>query len=127
MNTQSKILVTMILLGVLFFLLRLFIDKKISSGQTLFWLAPIGLAQFLALFPSLIDRLSLLWGNLVPVSWITFGSMVLLVLYLIYLTIRLNGYSRVVDLARSVTHLEQRLRAAEARCRELSEELSRSR
>jgi hypothetical protein len=121
------ILVTLILCCVLFLLMKLFIDKKISSGQTLFWLAPVVVAQVLALFPSLIDRLSLLWGNLVPVSWITFGSIVFLVLYLIYLTIRLNGYSRVVDLARSVTHLEQRLRDAEARCRELSEELARSR
>ena len=127
MNTQSTILVTAILLGVMFLLMKLFIDRKISSGQTLFWLAPICVAQILALFPSLIDRLSLLWGNLVPVSWISFVSIVFLVLYLIYLTIRLNGYSRVVDLARSVTNLEQRLRAAEARCRELSEELARSR
>jgi len=121
------ILVTLILFCVLLLLMKLFIDKKISSGQTLFWIAPIGVAQVLALFPSLIDRLSLVWGNLVPISWITFGSIVFLVLYLIYLTIRLNGYSRVVDLARSVTHLEQRLRDAEARCRELSEELARSR
>ena len=127
MNSQSMILVTIILCCVLFLLLRLFINKKISSGQTLFWLAPVFVAQVLALFPSLIDRLSVLWGNLVPVSWITFGSIVFLVLYLIYLTIRLNGYSRVVDLARSVTNLEQRLRHAEARCRELSEELARSR
>ena len=127
MNTQSTVLVTLVLGVVLLVLLKLFIDKKISSGQTLFWLAPIAVAQVLAIFPSLIDRLSLLWGNLVPVSWITFGSIVFLVLYLIYLTIRLNGYSRVVDLARSVSDLEQRLRAAENRCRELSEELSRSR
>jgi hypothetical protein len=126
-NSQSMILVTLVLCCVLFLLMKLFIDKKISSGQTLFWLAPIFVAQGLTLFPSLIDRLSLLWGNLVPISWITFGSIVFLVLYLIYLTIRLNGYSRVVDLARSVTHLEQRLRDAEARCRELSEELARSR
>ena len=126
MNTQSITLVTVVLLVVLFWLLKVFVEKRISSGQTLFWLFPLVVAQVFVLFPSLIDRVSLLWGNLVPVSWITFISMVMLVFYLLYLTIRLNGYSRVIDLARSVAYLEQRLRAAESRCDELAARLARS-
>jgi len=125
MNLQSMLLVTAVLVAVFLWLFRLFVDRKISSGQTLFWLFPLVAAQVLVLFPSLIDRLSMLWGNLVPVSWITFLGMVLLIFYLLYLTIRLNGYSRVVDLARNVAYLEQRLRATEARCRELSESRAR--
>ena len=57
MNTQSTVLVTLVLGVVLLVLLKLFIDKKISSGQTLFWLAPILGGLVLAIFPSLIDRL----------------------------------------------------------------------
>ena len=98
MNAQSIALVTAVLLLVLFWLLKIFVDKKISAGQALFWLFPLVVAQTLALFPSLIDRLSSMWGNLVPISWITFVGMVFLVFYLLYLTVRLNGYSRVVVL-----------------------------
>lgn len=126
MNTQSTALVTAVLFFVLVWLLKIFADKKISSGQTLFWLCPLLTAQILALFPSLIDRISSIWGNLVPVSWITFVAMILLIFYLLYLTVRLNGYSRVVDLARNVAYLEQRLRETESRCRELSTRLERS-
>jgi len=126
MNTQSTILVSVVLLLVLVWLLRIFVDRKISSGQALFWLLPLVAAQVLALFPSLIDRVSAIWGNLVPVSWITFVAIVLLVFYLLYLTIRLNGYSKFIDLARNVAYLEQRLREAEARCGELSARLTQS-
>jgi hypothetical protein len=126
MNTQSTILVSAVLLLVLFCLLRIFVARKISSGQALFWLSPLVAAQVLALFPSLIDRISAMWGNLVPVSWITFVAIVLLVFYLLYLTVRLNGYSRFVELARNVAYMEQRLRETEARCVELSARLSQS-
>ena len=126
MNAHSIVLVSVVLLLVLFWLLRIFVDRKISAGQTLFWLLPLITAQVLVIFPSLIDRISLLLGNLVPVSWITFLAMVLLVFYLLYLTVRLNGYSRVVDLARNVAYLEKRLRETESRCRELAERLARS-
>lgn len=126
MNTQSTILVSAVLLVVLVWLLRIFVDRKISAGQALFWFLPLVAAQILALFPSLIDRVSAVWGNLVPVSWITFVAIVLLIFYLLYLTVRLNGYSRFVDLARNVAYLEQRLREAEARCQELSERLAQS-
>ena len=126
MNAQSIALVTTVLLLVLFWLLKIFVDKKISAGQALFWLLPLIAAQTLALFPTLIDRVTGIWGNLVPVSWITFMAIVFLVFYLLYLTIRLNGYSRVVDLARNIAYLEQRLRETESRCNELSERLARS-
>jgi hypothetical protein len=126
MNAQSIALVTIVLLLVLFWLLKNFVDKKISSGQALFWLFPLVVAQILALFPTLIDRVSAIWGNLVPVSWITFVGMVFLVFYLLYLTVRLNGYSRFIDLARNVAYLERRLRETEARCEELAEKLARA-
>ena len=126
MNAQSIAVVVAILFLVLAWLLKLFVEKKISSGQTLFWLVPLIAAQILALFPSLIDHLSKIWGNLVPISWITFLGMVLLVFYLLYLTIRMNGYSKVVDLARNIAYLEQRLRETESRCEELTEKLARS-
>lgn len=125
MNAQSIALVTIVLLLVLFWLLKIFVDKKISAGQALFWLFPLVVAQVLALFPSLVDRVSSIWGNLVPVSWITFVAMVLLVFYLLYLTVRLNGQSRFIDLARNVAYLERRLRETEARCEELAEKLAR--
>ena len=126
MNAQSSAVVTAVLLLVLGWLLKNFFDRRLSAGQTLFWLLPTLAGVVLALFPMLIDRLSVLWGNLVPVSWISVGSTALLVFYLLYLTVRLNGYSRVVELARSVAFLEQRLRETEARCRELEERLARS-
>jgi len=125
MNVQSIALVTAVLFLVLFWLLKIFVEKKISSGQALFWLFPLIVAQILALFPFLIDRVSSLWGNLVPVSWITFVAMVLLVFYLLYLTVRLNGLARIVDLARNVAYLERRLRETEASCEELAAKLAR--
>ena len=126
MNLQSMAVVTLVLAMVLAFLFKLFFEKKISSGQTLFWLVPLLVAQVLVLFPTLIDRVSVLWGNLVPVSWITFFSMSLTISYMLYLTLRVNRYSRVVDLARSVAYLEQRLRQTESRCQELADRLART-
>ena len=55
MNAQSTILVTTVLLLVLVWLLKIFAEKKISSGQALFWLFPLIVAQILALFPFLIS------------------------------------------------------------------------
>lgn len=119
MNAQSIALVSAILFVVIFWLLKIFFDKKISAGQALFWLAMLTGAEVLVLFPSMVDRLSGLWGNLVPVSWITFVAMVLLIFYLLYLTIQVNKYTKLVELARSISHLERRLREAEARNDEL--------
>ena len=126
MNLQSSIVVTLVVLTLIVWLLKIFVDRRISSGQAIFWLCPLIVAAVLALFPSLIDRVSVLWGNLVPVSWITFSAMVFLIFYLLYLTIRLNRYNRIVDLARSVGYLEQRLRETESKYDELRERVSRS-
>jgi hypothetical protein len=119
LNAQSIALVSAILFVVIFWLLKIFFDKRISAGQALFWLTMLTGAEVLVLFPSMVDRLSGLWGNLVPVSWITFVAMVLLIFYLLYLTIQVNKYTKLVDLARSISHLERRLREAEARNDEL--------
>jgi hypothetical protein len=126
MNLQSSILVTLVMLTLIVWLLKIFVDRRITSGQAIFWLFPLVTAAILALFPSLIDRVSVLWGNLVPVSWITFIAMVLLIFYLLYLTVRLNQYNRTVDLARSVAYLEQRLRETESRYEELARRVPRS-
>ncbi len=125
MNPQSSLAISVVLGLVVIWLLRNFVQRRISSGQTLFWLAPLLGAQLLVLFPQMIDRLSAVWGNLVPVSWITFVAIIFLIFYLLYLTVRINRYAKVVELARNVAYLEQRLRATEARCRELSERLAR--
>ncbi len=119
MNAQSIALVSVILFVVVFWLLKIFFDKRISAGQALFWLAVLTGAEVLVLFPSMVDRLSGVWGNLVPVSWITFVAMVLLIFYLLYLTVQVNKYTKLVDLARNISHLERRLREAEARYDEL--------
>ena len=119
MNAQSIALVSVILFVVIFWLLKIFFDKRISAGQALFWLAVLTGAEVLVLFPSMVDRLSGVWGNLVPVSWITFVAMVLLIFYLLYLTVQVNKYTKLVDLARNISHLERRLREAEARYDEL--------
>ncbi len=119
MNAQSIALVSAVLFVVVFWLLKIFFDKRISAGQALFWLTMLAGGEVLVLFPSLVDRLSGLWGNLVPVSWITFLAMVALIFYLLYLTIRMNKFTRVVDLARTIAHLERRVRETEARNEEL--------
>ncbi len=124
MNAQSIALVSVILFVVIFSLLKIFFDKRISAGQALFWLAMLTGAEVLVLFPSMVDRLSGVWGNLVPVSWITFVAMVLLIFYLLYLTVQVNRYTKLVDLARNISHLERRLREAEARYDELGGRLA---
>ena len=71
MNLHSTIAVSVVMALLLFWLLKIFVDKKISSGQLLFWLFPLATAQVLVLFPSLIDRVSTIWGNLCsPWAWI---------------------------------------------------------
>jgi hypothetical protein len=117
MSWNTSLLITAVLLAAIFWLLRNFFHKRVSSGQTLFWLAGLCGGIVLALFPKVIDLLSLLWGDLWPVSWITFASLVLLTFYLLYLTIRLNRLSTVNELARSVAYLERRVRELEARTR----------
>jgi hypothetical protein len=113
MNLETSLLITAILLGVMFWLLRNFFYKRVSSGQTLFWLTGLAGGIVLALFPSLIHWLSLPWGDLWPVSWITFTSLVILTFYLLYLTIRLNRLATINELARTIARLDRRVRELE--------------
>jgi hypothetical protein len=115
MSLETSLLITGILLVVMLWILRNFFYKRVTSGQTLFWLVGLAGAIVLALFPAAIHRLSLLWGGLWPVSWITFGSIVSLTVYLLYLTIRLNRLSTINELARTIAFLERRVRELEQR------------
>ena len=116
MNLQSKIIVSIFLLGLIVWLLKSFSDKKLSTGQTAFWLMLLLGAEILTLLPALVSRLSLLWGNLLPVSWISFAGLSFLIAYLFYQTIKLNYVqSRNVELARNQAFLEERLRRLESR------------
>ena len=113
MNLRTSLLLTAIMLVVMFWLLRIFFHKRISSGQTLFWLAALTGGIILALFPSVIHFLGLFWGDLWPVSWITFAALVFLTFYLLYLTTRLNRLSTIHELARTIAFLERRVRDLE--------------
>lgn len=117
MNLQTSLLISAILLIVMFWLLRNFFYKRVSSGQTLFWLTGLAGGIVLALFPSVIHLVSSLWGDLWPVSWITFASLVILTFYLLYLTIRLNRLATINELARTIAYLERRVRELEQRDR----------
>ena len=117
MSLQTALLITAILLAVMFWLLRNFFYKRVSSGQTLFWLTGLTGGIVLALFPSVIHRLSSLWGDLWPVSWITFASLVFMTFYMLYLTIRLNRLATINELARNIAFLERRLRELEQKGR----------
>ena len=117
MTLKTSLFIAAILLVVMFWILRNFFYKRVTSGQTLFWLTGLTGGIVLALFPSVIHALSLLWGDLWPVSWITFASLVLLSFYLLYLTIRLNRLSTINELARTIAFLERRVRELEQRNR----------
>ncbi len=114
MSIQSALVISAILAGLLAWLLWNSFQKRLSAGQTLFWLVLLAGGEVLTLFPSLIDRLALLWGDLWPVSWITFCALTVVIFYLLYLTVRLNAYRKFNDLARSIAYLERRLRQLEA-------------
>jgi len=113
MSLETSLLISAILLVVMFWLLKNFFNKRVSSGQTLFWLTGLAGGIVLALFPSLIRSLSRIWGDLWPVSWITFASLVFMTFYMLYLTIRLNRLATVNELARTIAYLERRVRELE--------------
>jgi hypothetical protein len=116
MGLQSKLIISFILLILVVWLLRYFFNKRLSSGQTLFWLLMLVGAEVFTLFPGLVDRITVFWGNLVPVSWISFVGLVVLIFYLIYLSTRLNAMkSRFAQLARSLAFVEKRLRETQSR------------
>jgi hypothetical protein len=124
MSLETRLFIAGILLVVVFWLLRNFFNKRVSAGQTLFWMAMLLGGMVLALFPAAIDLVSLLWGDLWPVSWITFGALVFLIFYLLYLTIRLNSFSKLNELVRNIAYLERRVREVEHENRLLRDRLS---
>jgi hypothetical protein len=117
MSLETRLLIGMILLVVMLWILRNFFYKRVTSGQTLFWIVGLTGGMVLALFPSVIHGVSRLWGDLWPVSWITFASLVVLSFYLMYLTIRLNQLSTIHELARTIAFLERRVRELEQKTR----------
>ena len=116
MNLQAKLIVSAILALLMVVLFRNFRRRRISTGQILLWTLLLAGGELLALFPGVIDSLSVLWGNLIPVSWITFSGLAILILYLLHHTFIINDLrAQAVDLAREVTFLEERLRQVEGR------------
>ena len=116
MNLQAKLIVSAILGSLVIVLLMNYRRRRISTGQILLWAVLLSGGELLALFPGVVDRLSGLWGNLIPVSWITFSGLVILILYLLYHTFIINDLrAQAVELARNVTFLEERLRQVEVR------------
>jgi hypothetical protein len=112
---QSRIVVALMILMVALWILRNVARHKLGSGQALFWLTLLAGAGVLAVAPSLVDRLSVLWGNLVPVSWISFVGIVSLIVYLLHQSTVINAQdARILQLVRSQTFLEQRVRTVEA-------------
>ncbi len=115
MNIQSKLVVSIILLILTIWILRNFIRKKLNSDQALFWLCLLCGAEILTLFPSLIEKASLLWGNLIPVSWISFMGIICLIAYLLHQSIKLNELrAHFVQLTRQIAFLEERVRHTES-------------
>ena len=114
MNLQAKLIVSAILALLMVVLLWNFRRRRISTGQILLWTVLLAGGELLALFPGVVDSLSVLWGNLIPVSWITFSGLAILILYLLHHTFIINDLrAQAVDLARKVTFLEERLRGVE--------------
>jgi len=110
-NLLSQFVVSLLLLILMLGILRSFIRHGLGSSQVLFWFSLLAGAQILTWFPQLVDRLSLFWGNLLPVSWISFMGLLVLTAYLLYQSTQINSLqSRVVGLVRELSFLEQRLR-----------------
>ncbi|MCP4397578.1 MAG: DUF2304 domain-containing protein [bacterium] len=115
MNIQSKLAVSIVLWILAVWILRNFIQKRLNSDQTLFWLCVLCGAEMLTLFPALVEKASLLWGNLIPVSWISFMGIVCLIAYLLHQAIKLNELrAHFVQLTRQIAFLEERVRHTES-------------
>ncbi len=115
MDFQSRFVVALLILMVALWILRNLGRQKLGSGQALFWLTLLAGGGVLAVAPSLVDRVSMLWGNLVPVSWISFVGITSLIVYLLHQSTVINAQdARILQLVRSQTFLEQRVRTVEA-------------
>ncbi len=111
MNLQSKIIVSLFIFTLIGWVIRLFFKKKLTSGQTLLWLTLLTGTEVLTIFVSLVDGITVLWGNLLPVSWITFVGMVFVIGYLLSQSVYINNLqTRQEQLVRSLAFLEKEFR-----------------
>lgn len=111
MNLQSMFLVSLILAVLGAWILLKFMQRKLNAGQTLFWLGALLMAALLTLSPALVDRVSVVWGNLYPVSWLSFLGLSSLAAYLIHQSMLLNELqSRLATVTRTLALLEERVR-----------------
>lgn len=111
MNLQSKIAVSLFICLLVIWMVYNFARRRLAAGQVLFWLILLGGGEILTLFPNLVHRLSVFWGNLFPVSWITFLGILSLIAYLLYQSIQINQlHSRIVELTRTIAFLEKDIR-----------------
>ena len=116
MNLQSQVVVGMLIVLLIVGILRAFSRKKVSSGQSLLWLSALSGALVLTAFPGLVDRISQLWGNLDPVSWISFLGLLTMIAYLVHHSTRINRLEdRLTQLSRSISFIEERVRLTEAK------------
>ncbi|RMH56519.1 MAG: DUF2304 domain-containing protein, partial [Candidatus Hydrogenedentota bacterium] len=114
MSLQARLLVGLVLILLFAEILRLFFKKSLGSGQTLFWCTVLFGGFVLGLFPALVDLLGRIWGNLLPVSWITFLGMTLLIAYILHQSVQVNRQREtIVRLAREFAYLEERLNGME--------------
>ncbi|MBI3922710.1 MAG: DUF2304 domain-containing protein [Armatimonadetes bacterium] len=115
MNLHSKFVVSLFVVALFLWVLRLFTRKQLNSGQASLWLITLVGCEVLALSPSLADSLSVIWGNLVPVSWISFVGMVLLICCLLSQSVQLNNLQeKLTQMVRHHAFLEQRVRKLES-------------
>ena len=116
MNLQGQLIVSLLILSVIAWIIYSFRLRRLNSTQTLFWLILLIAAEIMVLSPKLVDRVLLLWGNLVPGSWISFLGLIVLIVYLLYQSTQINRLeARSVQLVRRLALLEKRLRDEEAR------------
>lgn len=114
MNLQGQIAVSIVLFLLVSWMLSVFSKRKLASAQVLFWLILLVGAEVCTLSPPLVDFIGSLWGNLVPVSWISLLGIVALIFYLLFQSIEVNELrSSSRNLAREVAFLERRLRSLE--------------
>jgi len=116
MILQSRILFALILAIPLIWLIASIRRQRISTGQAVFWFGLMLGAEILIWSPALVDFVGSFWGDLVPVSWITFLGLTALIFYLLYMTIVLNRLRhQLTELVRSVAFLEKEIRQSRAK------------
>jgi len=112
MNLQSKMIVSLLIIGLIYWMLRNLARRRLTSGQVLFWLVLLTGAEILALFPKLVDAASIIWGNLIPISWISFVGLLALIVYLLNMSIKLNEQrEKIIQLTRHLCFFEEQVRA----------------